>query len=60
METTFLCDLNGTTVYVACLELNEVIMAGPDDLMFYTDSDSCQGQCKKKELKFIMVIDKCC
>lgn len=55
-NVTFQCLLdNDELVYVSCTELNEIIRAEPNDLIFYTDSDNNQGQCKKRELTFISV-----
>lgn len=55
-NATFECSLNNDTiVYVACSQLNDLIQSEPNDLMFYTDSDNCQGQCRKSELTFLSV-----
>jgi hypothetical protein len=58
MKVVFQCDLNGETVYVTATDLNGLISAGPNDLMFYTGSDNCQGQCKKKELTFLDIHER--
>ena len=52
---TFKCELNGETVYIDCTDLNGLIMAEPNDLIFYSDYDGCQGQCRKKELTFLAI-----
>lgn len=54
-HVTFQCQLNEETVYIDCTALNGLIMAEPNDWIFYTDSDNCQGQCRKKELTFLSV-----
>jgi len=55
-NVTFQCELNnGELVYVSCTQLNYLIQAEPNDLMFYTDADNNQGQCRKCELTFLSV-----
>ena len=52
---TFKCQLADETVYVNCIELNWLMIAEPNNWIYYIDSDNCQGQCRKKELIFISV-----
>ena len=54
-NVTFKCQLADETVYVDCSQLNSFINAESDALVFYTDLNNCQGQCRKSELTFISV-----
>ena len=58
-DLAFECKLNDSvcSVYVNCTDLNALMVATPDAPVFYINGEGEQGQCQKKELTFIGIVE---